>query len=137
MGDALPAVDLGEGVKALRVEAGISHTCAITSGGVKCWGGADGGRLGLGDTESRSDQPGEMGDALPFVDLGTGLQATALRLGAMHTCAILGAAGVKCWGDNYSGQLGLGDTKNRGDQPGEMGDALLPVSLETPDSTPP
>jgi len=44
---------------------------------------------------------------------------------------------VKCWGDNYSGQLGLGYTKNRGDQPGEMGDALLPVSLETPDSTPP
>jgi alpha-tubulin suppressor-like RCC1 family protein len=36
---------------------------------------------------------------------------------------------LKCWGNNYFGQLGRGDTANRGDESGEMGDALSPISL--------
>ena len=33
---------------------------------------------------------------------------------------------VKCWGDNYDGQLGLGDWDARGDVPnGECFDALV------------
>ena len=39
----------------------------------------------------------EMGDALPFVSLGTGQTASKLALGAFHTCALL-TGGVKCWG---------------------------------------
>lgn len=31
------------------------------------------GALGLGDTQDRGDDPGEMGDALPAVSLGTGV----------------------------------------------------------------
>ena len=34
---------------------------------------------------------------------------------------------MKCWGYNVYGQLGLGDTANRGDDPGEMGDSLPAV----------
>jgi hypothetical protein len=37
---------------------------------LKCWGLNDHGQLGLGDTEVRGDGPGEMGDALPAVELG-------------------------------------------------------------------
>ena len=33
---------------------------------------------------------------------------------------------VKCWGKNDKGQLGIGDTDNRGDAAGEMG-ASLPL----------
>ena len=37
---------------------------------------------------------------------------------------------MKCFGGNDQGQLGLGNTTNRGDAAGEMGDALPAVSLD-------
>ncbi|MFO0586856.1 MAG: hypothetical protein U0441_04925 [Polyangiaceae bacterium] len=132
MGDHLPPVNLGEGLTVVQIAAGVGHTCAVTDVGVKCWGRNDLGQLGLGDTDLRGDEPGEMGDTLPFVDLGEDAHATALTLGATHTCALVGPLGVKCWGDNYSGQLGQGDAKDRGDSPDQMGDELSPVDLGAP-----
>src|SRR5262245_25559718 len=81
-------------------------------------------------TQSRGDGPGEMGSNLPTVNLGSG--RIALRLaagGGYHTCALLDDGSLKCWGINDLGQLGLGDTEQRGDAPGEMGDLLPPVDL--------
>jgi E3 ubiquitin-protein ligase HERC3 len=116
--------------KVTRVFAGTQHNCALfSSGAVKCWGINAAGALGLGDTVSRGKAPGQMGDALPFVDLGTGRRAVALSLAYYSSCALLDDGSVKCWGQNDGGQLGQGDTSNRGDEPGEMGDALLPVDL--------
>ena len=65
-----------------------------------------------------------MGDNLPAVNLGTGRTATAITAGNSHTCAVLDNGTVKCWGYNSDGQLGLGDTTDRGDDAGEMGDNL-------------
>lgn len=39
---------------------------------------------------------------------GTGTVATGVSAGYQHTCAIL-AGTVTCWGDNVSGQLGIGN----------------------------
>ena len=39
---------------------------------------------------------------------------TQVSVGLMHTCVILSDGNIKCWGQNQFGQLGLGDTKNRG-----------------------
>jgi alpha-tubulin suppressor-like RCC1 family protein len=129
MGDALPSIDLGRGRSATALSAGNYHTCAVLDdGAVKCWGFNGFGQLGLGDTAWRGDGPGEMGDALPSIDLGTGRSATALTA-TSHTCALLDHGSLKCWGQNEYGQLGLGDTAFRGDGPGEMGDALPAVLL--------
>ncbi|MCP3063673.1 Ig-like domain-containing protein [Myxococcus sp. K38C18041901] len=132
MGDALPRVDLGTGRTAKTLVSGLKHLCAILDdGAVKCWGDNWDGRLGLGDTQPRGDGPGEMGNALPAVNLGTGRTAKALAAGGRHTCALLDDDSVKCWGENAWGQLGLGDKVVRGDGPGEMGDALPRVNLGT------
>lgn len=136
MGDNLPSVDLGTGKTATAIAAGGSHTCArLNDYSVKCWGDNNDGQLGLGDAGNRGDNAAEMGDNLPSVDLGTGKTATAIAVGGEHTCALLNGGTVKCWGGSYYGQLGLGETADRGDQAAEMGDNLPPVDLGTGKTT--
>ncbi|MEM9074555.1 MAG: MopE-related protein [Myxococcota bacterium] len=129
----LPFVELGTGRTAVSIATGEAQTCVILDdGALKCWGNNQAGALGLGNTEWRGDDPGEMGDALPAIDLGTGRSAQSVVVGGGHVCALLDDASVKCWGSNTSGQLGQGDTEWRGDDPGEMGDALPSVDLGGP-----
>ena len=130
MGDNLPAINLGSGRTATAVAAGSTHTCALLDNGtVKCWGYNVFGQLGLGDTSNRGDAAGEMGDSLPPINLGAGRTAIAITAGALQTCALLDNGTAKCWGYNALGQLGQGDTNNRGDAAGEMGDSLPPINL--------
>jgi len=130
MGAALPTVNLGAGKRAIAIRTGFEHACALLDdGAVKCWGRNADGQLGLGDTAARGDGPGEMGDSLPAVDLGTGRRAIGLSAALATTCALLDDGTVKCWGKNAHGELGLGDIAARGDGPGEMGDLLPAVSL--------
>ena len=78
--------------------------------------------------------PGQMGNRLPFVDLGTDFHATQLALGRYHTCALSSRGGVKCWGGGPA--VGLGFTTLSGDDvgslPNQMGDNLpyLDLGLE-------
>jgi hypothetical protein len=98
MGDALPGVDLGTGRTATAIAASREHTCALLDdGSVKCWG--EGRCLGLSDTTTRGSGPGQMGDALPALDLGAGRRATQIAAGYETSCALLDDATVKCWGD--------------------------------------
>eukprot|EP01084_Bolivina_argentea_P113666 202566_1 len=98
---------------------------------LKCWGQNNVGQLGYEDTNNRGDGGGEMGNALLEVDLGTGFDVTDIVAGKHHTCALSTLNPLKCWGNNEFGQLGYGDTNNRGDGGGEMGNALLEVDLGT------
>eukprot|EP00752_Nemacystus_decipiens_P012783 g11321.t1 len=129
MGDNMFATPLG-GVTPVSITAGGWHTCAIVDDDkLKCWGYNQWGELGLEDKDDRGDEPNEMGDNLPFVDLGDDAKVVALACGDWHTCALLDEGQVKCFGKNYAGQLGYGDTENRGDEDGEMGNGLGTVDL--------
>jgi alpha-tubulin suppressor-like RCC1 family protein len=100
------AVDLGTG-RAVEVAAGFHFTCVRLDGGeVKCWGLNLEGQLGLGDTTRR------LGPTAALA-LGEGRTAVEIAAGFRFACARLDDGTVKCWGDNPSGQLGLGDSEPR------------------------
>ena len=134
-GTGRSVVDVAPGGSSPRAGSGGVFNCALLdNGSVKCWGTNTNGQLGLGDTNHRGDQTGEMGDALPAVDLGTGVTATAIAAGFNFACAIVGggsvpSGSVKCWGANGDGQLGQGDANARGDGANEMGDSLPAVNI--------
>lgn len=116
----------------VEIKAGNMFTCVrFANGGVKCWGFNGYGQLGNGNTTALGDNANEMGDNLPYIDLGTGRTAKKIAVGSMHVCAILDNDTVKCWGWNNEGQLGLGDTNNRGDTANEMGDNLPAINFGT------
>jgi alpha-tubulin suppressor-like RCC1 family protein len=117
----------------VALSAGGDHTCVLFEAGrIKCWGANTHGELGIGvAAPAWGDQRGEMGDDLPFVDLGTRRTAVAVAAGLGHTCAILDGGALKCWGLNDDGQLGLDSTADRGSDPADMGDHLRAVDLGT------
>eukprot|EP00971_Amphidinium_carterae_P034765 684253-Amphidinium_carterae.1 len=89
MGDALPAVDLGAGRSCVDVAGGFRHFCALLDdASVKCWGVEANGALGYDDTTSRGSASGEMGDALPAVDLGSDCIPVHVTLGRTHSCTL-------------------------------------------------
>ncbi len=95
---------LASGVVALA--AGSAHTCAVMSGGaLKCWGANRSGQLGRG-TWSWSP-------ATTSYVSGLASGATALAVGAVHTCVLTSGGIAECWGNNWSGQLGDGTTASK------------------------
>ncbi|CAE7764642.1 HERC5, partial [Symbiodinium necroappetens] len=104
---------------------GVGFQCALLRFNsqrteLSCWGQNDKGQLGQGDTLPRPTQQA------PVL---LGAQVVQVSSGAHHSCALLQTGEVKCWGANNRGQLGLGDSANRGDDPKEMGEFLTPVGL--------
>ncbi len=69
MGAALPPVDLA-GKTVLQLSSHLGHVCVLLDDETaRCWGYNSAGQLGLGDKNSRGDEPDEMGAALPPVQL--------------------------------------------------------------------
>ena len=102
-------VSAGSG--ASKVTCGIAHTCAIVTGGPKCWGENASGQLG-NEAFITSTVPVWVSSSIPAISSKI---ATADRIssGWNHTCARSNAFGsreVICWGNNDSGQLGDGST---------------------------
>ncbi len=99
-----PVAVVNLGGRATAITAGGYHTCALLEdGSVRCWGFNYYGQLG-NDTTTNSRVP------VAVVNLGG--RATAITAGTNHTCALLEDGSVRCWGENFSGQLGNGSTTN-------------------------
>jgi hypothetical protein len=80
---ALSQSSAGEGI-------GGSHTCAVVSGAVKCWGNNANGQMGDGTAG---------GNQLTPVDVtGLGSGAVGVGLNFWGGCSVSDAGGVKCWG---------------------------------------
>lgn len=100
------AIDVNTaGVTASDVAMGRNHTCLLTTvGGVKCWGQNDVGQLGNNTNVGQDSQYG-LTDVIGLTN-----NVSAIAAGDEHTCALTTSGSVKCWGNNYSGQIGNGST---------------------------
>lgn len=107
-----------------------AHTCAVVydtangnaDAGVRCWGNNAYGQLGI---NSEYVSP-NVGEGNPVTPIGLTSGVFAVSAGGAHTCALLSysnessGGGLKCWGYNGNGQLGIGSTQS----------ALAPASVE-------
>jgi len=98
---------------ATSVSVGGYHTCAVLANGTgRCWGFNNLSQLGTGLHGNSYSSPqqivasGSIADASPAVLGGI----TRIAAGFTHNCALLNSGAVKCWGGNYSGELGTGGT---------------------------
>ena len=139
MGDGLPIVALGTtspGEVVEMLSLGFQHTCVVFrgSGRCKCFGRNEAGQLCLGVAASQwGGNPGEMGDGLPFINVGTGLFVRQVAAGGVTTCFLRSDDKIVCAGDaNALGlenpqQLGAFATWGR--VPEQLGDGLPIVDL--------
>lgn len=129
MGANLPFIKLGAGRSAKQLSLKNGHACVVLDNDkVKCWGSPGVGTLGIGSPYSRFSAA-DMGDNLPYVNLGTGRTVKSVSTGMESTCAIMDDDSVKCWGRNDTGQLGIGSTTSAGISLSTMGDNLPTVSF--------
>ena len=110
--ETLPTAVSGLGSGVSQVTMGESHTCAIATI-VLCWGDPTNGLVGNGQYKSSPPAP------VPTPVFGLippptgGVGASQIGAGFHHTCAVLGAGQVKCWGNGADGALGDGTTENQ------------------------
>ena len=91
---------LTSGVK--RVIAGYRTTCAIlTRGRLKCWGDNSDGAVGTGTSGNEYHKPVQV--------LGMARRVSSVDTDSNATCAVQNAK-AKCWGANFTYQLGDGTT---------------------------
>lgn len=105
MVNAVSVVSTGPlaGKTVVQVDAGVSHSCAVSSDGLlACWGANDYGQLGNGLTTT---QPTPTPQAVTGGVLA-GKQVVQVAAGYRHTCALTKDGVLACWGDNTAGELG-------------------------------
>ncbi|QJR16524.1 RCC1 domain-containing protein [Usitatibacter palustris] len=98
------------------------HNCALTTAGnVKCWGNNTRGQLGY-DFHGFTLAPGP-----DVIGLSSGV--TSVVAGGNHSCAIIAAGGVKCWGLLSVATQGPGNMFNAPYLPTPVTIGLLPQMI--------
>ena len=110
------------------VTAGSDHTCATRAGGTLwCWGYNDEGDLGIGNYISQ-DLP-----QVVTTPAARGWASVTAGFGG-HTCATRTGGTLWCWGDNYYGQLGIGNRTGQ-DRPRQVTGCAHPGAQPRPART--
>lgn len=98
-------------VNGVVLSAGGKHSCAIANLNgdfiVKCWGSNASGQI-TGVPSDNNPAPNTVFSAGNALIASSSAQS--ITAGPKHTCVVLPAGTVNCWGDNESGQLGNGTT---------------------------
>lgn len=96
--DAVSGFDSG----VVEIAAGDDISCAVRAGSAWCWGADYSGDLGNGGNV-RSLR------LVPTLVIGlAGVAAGPLAIGGTHVCAATTNGGLRCWGDDLLGALGIG-----------------------------
>jgi alpha-tubulin suppressor-like RCC1 family protein len=96
-------VQIGSDTTWTVISQGGYDTCGIDNGKLYCWGRNSAGELGLGNTTEYTT-PQQVGVATNWI---------AVSQGGQDTCGIRGSSGsgaLYCWGGNFNGELGLGNS---------------------------
>ncbi|MEZ4708285.1 MAG: carboxypeptidase regulatory-like domain-containing protein [Caldilineaceae bacterium] len=95
---SVPVAVVGSSSDVAFLTVGQGHACTVTlSGGIKCWGYGRNGQLG-NDTVNSAFSP------VRVTSLNSGI--SKVFAGGNHTCALLEAGSVQCWGLNNLAQFG-------------------------------
>jgi cysteine-rich repeat protein len=95
------------------VSCGFNHTCGINAlGELYCWGDNESGQLGDGTTIDK-DTPNRVGALSDWSVVSANGHITSDSVDLHYTCAVRGAGELYCWGNNYFGQLGIGNNTDQ------------------------
>jgi alpha-tubulin suppressor-like RCC1 family protein len=118
--DRFSLTQLGTNSDWSKVATGPEHTIALkTNNTLWSWGRNNIGQLGLGDSEYVG---GLITNRLTPTQIGTGSDWLMIKTFGNHSVALKNDSSIWLWGQNYYGQLGIGDTINR----------IIPIELGAP-----
>lgn len=101
----LAPVSVADITNAINIGAGEHHTCAaLADGTTRCWG-----YNGYRQIAGPALEPEIVSTPFPVPGI---TDAIGLTGGVTHTCALLVAGDIKCWGFNPYGQFGDGTSEN-------------------------
>jgi alpha-tubulin suppressor-like RCC1 family protein len=95
------------GVQFTFISAGSLNACALDKNAqAYCWGENDYGQLGSGNLTCRDKcKP-------TLVQQSSNMKFKKISVGYENVCALDQTGKIYCWGNNFSGQLGTGNTKS-------------------------
>jgi alpha-tubulin suppressor-like RCC1 family protein len=111
-GDAWVPSEISGGRQWLNIDIQGDHACGVSSTHrLYCWGNNDDGELGVGYPNS-SWSPAQVGSNTTWGSVDVGGLRDYVSYDAF-TCGLYRDGTRFCWGDNWSGQLGLTGTTDR------------------------